>query len=137
MGTARDVADAFYQAFGDGDLKAAQDLFADDCMSITPAGAFDKAGHEQMSQGFKAAFPDARMTITRAVEGDGEIYLSGSFGGTHTGDLPTPNGPIPASGKTLDLPFADYFRVEGGRIVAHETWWDQLTMLAQIGAMPS
>jgi ketosteroid isomerase-like protein len=34
------------------------------------------------------------------------------------------------------LPFADYFRVEGGQIVAHRAYWDQATMMAQLGAGP-
>lgn len=31
---------------------------------------------------------------------------------------------------------ADYFRVADGRIVEHEVIWDQLGLLAQLGALP-
>lgn len=47
----------------------------------------------------------------------------------------TPEGTLPASGNTLDMPFADYFRVEGRKIVEHEVIWDQMTMMGQLGAL--
>ncbi len=75
------------------------------------------------------------MEVVRAVEADGEVYLTGRFKGTHTGDLVSPEGTIPASGTSLDLPFADYFRVSGGKIVEHEVIWDQMGLLAQLGAL--
>lgn len=65
------------------------------------------------------------------------MYVSGRFKGTHTGDLVGPAGTIPASGRSLDLPFTDYFRVTDGRIVAQENLFDQMTLLGQIGALPS
>jgi ketosteroid isomerase-like protein len=48
----------------------------------------------------------------------------------------SPEGTIPASGKTIDLPFADYFGVKGGKVVNHRTYWDQATLMGQIGATP-
>ena len=136
MGEARELAEAFYKAFADGDVETAMSYYTDDCISKTPAGALDKAGHEQMTRAFKGAFPDSRMEVERAVETGDEVFFAGRFAGTHTGDLPTPNGAIPASGRAIDVPFADYFRVAGGRIAAHEAYFDQLTMLGQIGALP-
>jgi ketosteroid isomerase-like protein len=35
------------------------------------------------------------------------------------------------------MPFADYFRVRDGKIVEHEVIWDQMGMLAQLGALPA
>jgi len=39
-------------------------------------------------------------------------------------------------GNSLDLPFADYFRVEAGQIVEHEVVWDSMAMMGQLGALP-
>jgi predicted ester cyclase len=124
-------------AFAAGDFAALTALFADDCMSVTPAGTFDNADHRAMIGAFLAAFPDAHHDVQRAVEAGDEVYLSGRFKGTHTGDLVGPNGTIPASGRPLDLPYIDYFRVVDGKIVAHEVIWDQVCLLGQIGALPS
>jgi steroid delta-isomerase-like uncharacterized protein len=136
MSEARDTVDRFYRSAGDGDLAALSACFADACITTTPAGTFDKAEHEAFFAAFKAAMPDAHMQVVRAVESGDEVFVSGRFKGTHQGDLISPQGTIPASGNSLDLPYADYFRVEGGRIVEHEVVWDSMTMMAQLGAVP-
>lgn len=136
MGEARETVDRFYRSAEAGDLDALSACFADACMTTTPAGTFDKNQHEEFFRAFKNAMPDAHMQVVRAVESGDEVFVSGRFKGTHQGDLVTPQGAIPASGKALDLPYADYFRVEGGEIVEHEVVWDSMTMMAQLGAVP-
>jgi ketosteroid isomerase-like protein len=137
MGEARDVAERFYERFGGDDLAGVTALFADGCSTVTPAGTFDKVEHEAFGRAFRDAFPDARMVVVRAVEAGDEVYVTGRFEGTHEGDLVAPQGTIPASGRSLAMPFADYFRVRAGKIVEHEVIWDQMGMLAQLGALPA
>jgi steroid delta-isomerase-like uncharacterized protein len=136
MGDARQLAEAFFDRFAAGDFEGARALFADDCISVAPTGSMDNDQHEMLGRTFKGGLPDAHMELVRAVEEGDEVILMGRFRGTHTGDLVTPEGTIPASGNSLDLPFADYFRVADGKIAAHETVWDQMTMLGQLGALP-
>jgi steroid delta-isomerase-like uncharacterized protein len=136
MGEAREAVDRFYRAAGEGDMDGLSASFADGCMTTTPAGTFDKAQHEQFFKAFKDALPDAHMVVVRAVESGDEVFVSGRFQGTHKGDLVSPQGTIPASGNQLDLPYADYFRVEGGKIVEHEVIWDSMAMMTQLGAGP-
>ncbi len=136
MGEARDVAERFYEAFAAGDFQAAIGCFAESCVTVTPAATLDNAENEAFGRAFKDALPDAHMEIVRVVEDGGQVYITGRFKGVQTGDLVTPQGTIPASGNALDTPFADYFRVEGGKIVEHEVIWDQMTMMAQLGAGP-
>ena len=136
MGEAREVAERFYRSFGNGDLEAAMACFADTCVTVTPAGSLTSAEHEAFGRAFREGLPDAYMELVRAVEADDQIYVSGRFRGTHKGDLVSAQGTIPASGNSLDLPFVDYFRVEGGVVVEHEVIWDQMAMLGQLGALP-
>jgi len=136
MGEARETIDRFYSCAGEGDLKGLSACFADSCVTVTPMGALDKAQHEAFFGAFKDGLPDAHMQIVRAVESGDELFVSGRFKGTHTGDLVSPQGTIPASGNSLDLPYADYFRVENGEIVEHEVLWDNMTMMGQLGALP-
>ena len=135
MGQARDVAERFYECFSAGDFEALTGLFGPNCVTVTPAGTFDNAQHEAFSRAFKSAMPDGRMELVRAVESGDEVYITGRFKGTHTGDLITPQGTLPASGNSLDMPFADYFRIDDEQIVEHEVVWDQLGMMAQLGAL--
>ena len=133
MGEALDVAKRFFAAFAAGDLDAADDLFDDGCAFVMPTGPMTKADHRMMGGAFRSGFPDAHMEVDHAVDGGDEVFLEGRFVGTHTGDLPGPQGTMPATGKALSLPFADYFKVRDGRIVEHRTYWDQATMAAQLG----
>jgi predicted ester cyclase len=136
MGEAREVAERFYERFGAGDLEGVSALFAAGCITVTPSGSFNVADHEEFGRAFKNGFPDAHMELVRAVEAGDEVYITGRFKGTHSGDLVSPQGTIPASGNPLDLPFADYFRPSAGKIIEHEVIWDQMALLAQLGALP-
>jgi predicted ester cyclase len=75
------------------------------------------------------------MAIDHAVDGGDEVFVEGRFLGTHDGDLVSPQGTIPASGNKLELRFADYFKVAGDRVVEHRTYWDQMDMMGQLGAL--
>lgn len=134
MGEARRVAKRFYDSFTSGDFEAAGECFADTCVTVSPMGELDKAQHEAFGRAFKNGVPDARMEIVRAAEADDQVFVNGRLRGTHTADLVSPEGTLAATGNALDLAFADYFRVQDGRIVAHEVIWDQMAMLAQLGA---
>ena len=134
MGAALDVVQQFFASFAAGDLDAADDLFADDCAFAMPPGPLTKAEHRGMAEAFRGALPDAHMVVDHVVDGGDEVFLEGRFQGTHSGALQSPDGTLPASGNTLDLRFADYFRVADGRVVEHRTYWDQADMMRQLGA---
>ena len=136
MGAALDVVKQFYDRFAAGDMEAADDLFADDCRYVMPPGTMNKAEHRALGEAFHAGLPDAHMAIDHVVDGGDEVFVEGRFVGTHTGDLVSPNGTIPASGNKIELRFADYFKVSGGRVVDHRTYWDQADMAGQLGALP-
>lgn len=137
MSEAREAAERFYERFSAGDLDGAMAVYADDCISITPAGPLASAEHRAFGQAFMEALPDAHMEITGVVEAGDEVVVRGRFKGTHRGDMHSPQGTIPASGNSIDVPFMDYFRVEDGRIVDHTVIWDQMAMLGQLGALPA
>lgn len=136
MAVAREVAERYYQSFATGDFETATALHSKDCVTVSPGGAMSNTEHEAFGRAFKAAVPDAHMEIVKALESDSEVFLHGRFKGSHTGDMVTPQGTIPASGNTIDLSYADYFRVEDGKIVEHEVIWDQMEMMGQLGAKP-
>jgi predicted ester cyclase len=77
------------------------------------------------------------MDVTRMVTVGDEVWVTGNFRGTQTGDLAGEQGTIPASGNAIDVPFAEVFTIRDGRIARQETYWDQMTMMAQLGALPA
>jgi len=136
MGNARETVDRFYEMFAAGKISESASLFSPDCITAMPTGRMNQVEHEQMGQAFKAAFPDSYMAIDHTVEAGADVVVLGHFRGTHGGDLVSPGGTIPASGNDLNLRFIDYFKVENGVIVDHQTVFDQMEMLGQLGALP-
>ncbi len=132
MGAALDVVNRFYEAFGRADWDAADDVFADDCRFVMPSGPMTKPEHKQLGLAFSAAVPDAHFAMDHVLDGGDEVFVEGRFLGTHTGDMVTPEGTVPASGNKIELRFADYFKTAGGRVVEHRTYWDQADMMAQL-----
>jgi predicted ester cyclase len=138
MSNARDIVDRFYELFAAGKIADATELFDPACITVMPgAGPLTQAEHEAVGNAFKAAFPDSRMNVEHTVESGDEIVVLGRFTGTHTGDLVSANGTIPASGGALNLRFTDYFKVSGDKITDHQVVFDQLELLGQVGALPA
>src|SRR5688572_26556063 len=119
MGEALEAVNKFFEHFGKGDIDAADELFDDNCRFVMPNGPLNKAEHKMMGQAFLAALPDAHMIVDHSLEGAREVFVEGRFVGTHSGDMVTPQGAIPASGNMVELRFADYFKVEGGKFTEH------------------
>ena len=137
MGKTRDVVERFYDRFGANDLDGAFACFAPECVAVGLSGPLDNSAHHAAARALKKAMPDCHMNLVRMLEMDDEIYVTGRFKGTHTGDLATPLGSVPASGKKLDLLFVDYFRVANEKIVECEVVRDRLEMMIQLGAVPA
>lgn len=134
MGGALNVVQRVYDAFAAGGLDAADGLFADDCRFVMPPGPLTKNEHRMMAAAFRGGLPDARMVIEHVVDGGDEVVVEGHFVGTHTGDLASPQGTLPPSGRCVNVRFADYFKTADGKITDHRTYWDQAEMMGQLGA---
>nr|AYC79661.1 hypothetical protein [uncultured bacterium] len=137
MSDARRGAEQFFNFFAAGKIDEATALFAPSCVTLMPTGRLTQPEHEQMGHAFKSAFPDSSMHVDRMVESGDEVVVLGFFRGTHTGDLQSPSGRLPASGNEINLRFMDYFKVHDGMIVDHQTIFDQVEMLGQLGAIPT
>ncbi len=90
----------------------------------------------QNGQAWKRAFPDAKGTITTAIASGTTVMLEISWVGTHTGPLEGPAGTIPASGKHQVTPAAMVLTFEGDKIKENHHYFDVMTLLQQIGAVP-
>jgi steroid delta-isomerase-like uncharacterized protein len=84
-------------------------------------------------QGWATAFPDAKCTFDRALPGDGTVVLELTWKGTHKGPLPTPQGPIPATGKRIDIRACFVTEIAGDKAKMQRHYFDMATMLQQLG----
>src|SRR6266571_3601820 len=90
----------------------------------------------EASKGWREAFPDSKGTITKVTEGADAVVLEITWQGTHTGDLVSPMGTIPPSRKRVNLPAVQIVRFKGDKVVETRHFFDLMTLLAQIGALP-
>ncbi len=76
------------------------------------------------------AFPDAVAGATVVAASGNTVAIEGLFAGTNTGDF----GPLPATGRSVSVPWANVFRFDSdGRIIAASAYYDQLTIMIQLG----
>ena len=88
-------------------------------------------------EGWKGAFPDAHGTVRSAMASGNTAILEITWEGTQTGDLVGPQGTIPASGRQVSLPAVWVAEIEGDKAKAVRHYFDLMTLLAQIGAVPA
>jgi len=91
----------------------------------------------ELNRAWKQAFSDARGTVTNAFCADDTAVLEVTYQGTHDGDLQTPRGAIPPSGRQASVRAVLVVRMADGRITEARQYFDLLTILGQIGAAPS
>jgi steroid delta-isomerase-like uncharacterized protein len=85
-------------------------------------------------QGWKAAMPDVKGTVTEAAESAQRVVLEVTWEGTQTGEMVTEAGTIPPSGKRQTTPSAFIFDYENGKLKESRHYFDMLSFLKQIGA---
>jgi steroid delta-isomerase-like uncharacterized protein len=91
-------------------------------------------GFLQWLQPFMVALPDSQTEVTRIIDGGEWIAAEHTGRGTHSGPLATPAGEIPASGRSIELQFAELFRIRDGKVAEMRAYWDLMTLLRQVGA---
>lgn len=87
-------------------------------------------------QGWRKAMPDVKGTVTNAVASGNTAVLEVTWEGTQTGPLDGPGGTIPPSGKRQSTPAAWIFEFEGDRVKESRQYFDMMSFMQQIGAIP-
>jgi steroid delta-isomerase-like uncharacterized protein len=88
-------------------------------------------------QSWVDAFSDLKCTVTSAAQEGDLLAYEARFEGTHDGPLPTPMGVIPASGRRVSVLITQFIEFDGARVAAVRSYGDTLSLLAQVGAIPS
>ena len=138
MGEARSIVEAFYEVFNHNDLEGARRYFTDDVESIDPTGVqngFD--AFKAFAEVFKVASPDATLVAKTWIEDGDLVATEGTFAGTFTGPLRSPQGEMPPTGASFELPFVEINQIVDGKIRSHRTYYDQMSFMAAIGLMPA
>ena len=135
VGIASGIVDAFNE--GDWDRTVAP-LAADSVYNELGTQRSLKGPDEIVKalQGWKQAMPDVKGTIMNSFVAGNTVTLEITWNGTQTGPMETPGGTIPPSGKSQTTPSAWVLEFEGEKVKQSRHYFDMVTMLTQIGAMP-
>jgi steroid delta-isomerase-like uncharacterized protein len=88
-------------------------------------------------QGWKGAMPDVKGTVTNALAAGNTAVLEVTWHGTQTGPLPGPSGTLPATGKQQTTRSGWLLNFDGGKIKESRHYFDMLSFMQQLGALPS
>ena len=87
-------------------------------------------------QGWKQAMPDVKGTITNCIASGDTVTMEVSWTGTQTGPLIGSGGTIPPSGRSQTTPSSWILEFDGEKIKESRHYFDMVTLLTQLGAMP-
>ena len=130
------IAKVSYEAFNARDFDRAAALVSKDSEWLNvPLGMtlHGQEGYRQVVQGWATAFPDSRIEIGSMIASEEGVVTEFRGRGTHTGPLASPAGEIPATGRSVDIPFCDVLRIKDGKIISAHTYYDAATMMRQLG----
>ena len=134
MGTPLDLVKQHYDNNVRGDLDGIAELFDPDVETVIPGGTLKGIGEfRALGETFRNAMTDMRHEIVRSFETGDTIIVEGVFSGRHSGPMVTPEGTIPPSGNAVAFPYADFLQVRDGKCVSHRLYWDNVTLMAQLG----
>ncbi len=133
------TAKAQIEAFNDADWDLWRTLVAPNCVNVEVGTQRKLVGHDEnieSMKGWKSAFPDVKGTVKNAYVSGDTVVLELTWSGTHNGPLHGPGGIIPASGRHQSTDAVFISDHQDGVIVHSRHYFDMMTLLKQIGAMP-
>ncbi len=82
---------------------------------------------------YEAAFARYELIADEMVAEGDKVAVQARMVATHTGDLMG----IPATGRKVDVPIALTYWIANGKIVRHWILADAMTLMQQLGALPT
>lgn len=128
---------AGHQAFNQRDFEAMTKQYAENITwtdhSQGRAFSTPEEFRDDFLAGWAAASPDIRITGPRYIDAGQTVVCTFTVVGTQDGPL----GPFPATGKEFTLPLCEMWHFDpGGRVVGGDLYYDQVSLLIQLGLMP-
>ena len=134
MPSSVDTHRAVHEAFNRRDWDTMRSIAADDITFVDHARGLTMRSFEEFlgwCQEWTAGMSDARVDEPDYLDAGTHSVCRFRGRGVNDGQL----GPAQATGRQLDLAFCEVVRIDGGRIVAGEMFYDAMTMLTQLGVV--
>ena len=88
-----------------------------------------------MLAGLRQRIPRHASRNSSHVLGIDTVVVELALQGTHKGPLAVPGGFIPPTGKPMNAPCCDVFRLVDGKIKTFNCYWSAAMVLAQLGVL--
>jgi ketosteroid isomerase-like protein len=111
--------------------------FTDMSIGVTYRGPSGPTGLGKTVEVYAAAFPDMHRELYRFFNSGDVVIVELALQGTHKGPLLTPMGTIAATGKRMDAPCCDVFRIVNGKIQSFNCYPSGTVIFAQLGVLPN
>lgn len=118
------------------DVEAGAALIPDECEWLEIPTGLRYRGPEGWRQNFGfwlGAFPDGRVEVTSLIATDGGVAVEYTGRGTNTGPLASPEGEIPATGRSVEMRFCDVWEFRGSRLAGGRSYFDMASLMGQLG----
>jgi steroid delta-isomerase-like uncharacterized protein len=137
--TARQAFEKGTATFNAHDFDGFAEVLADDVVFKAPGGMHGegKAACTAFFGSWFGAFPDAHVDIQGVHIIDDVVVEEGTFTGTQDGVLRGPMGDVPPTGRRVKVDYIQVLRFRDGKHVSFNLMFDQLTMLEQLGLLPT
>ena len=129
------LVERFVEEFwNEGNLSTADELMAPDAKIHLPTGdVVDVDGLKGFAGVFRGSFSDWHSTFEDLVAEGDRVAERWTGRGTHRGELQG----IPPTGERVEAPGSVFYRIVGGKIVEFRGQLDMMSLMQQLGAIPS
>jgi steroid delta-isomerase-like uncharacterized protein len=137
MSKGTDFVNQWMAAVNRGDLEALADMTQPDSVHVSTDGTF--RGVEGIRDLFSPMFgmtSEREIQITNVVEAGDTIVVEFNFQFKNTGAVPTPQGTIPATGKSVTLSSIGVYELRDGKLAGSRGMYDRLSLIGQLGLIP-
>ena len=108
--------------------------FTDESIGVTYRGPNELGRTVEI---YATAFPDMHRELYNLYVIGDTVVVELALQGTHKGPLALPQGTVPATGKRMDAPCCDVFRLTDGKIQSFNCYPSGTVILAQLGIFPN
>lgn len=130
------IGDRFVAIFNEQNPAIADEIFAPDFVAYVsgaPTPTLDREGWKAYLEILRAGFPDLRLEVKDTIAAGDKLVLRVVLHGTHTNAFQG----LPPTGKHVAFDGIAVHRIENAQVVEHWGVMDLLSMMQQLGAVPS
>src|SRR4051794_28704267 len=131
------IVDSLLAAWNSTDVDKIADLYGDDAVVHHPMSPTALTGREAIKGMECAIFPsfsDVTWKVGRVLTDGPTVALEFTVSAVHTGDLQTPNGPVPPTQRPICVEGSSFLRMsDDGRIAEERRYFNVAAMMAQLG----